>query len=498
MMKRILPLFFLMIANFALAQNTKNTYRIDVQIKGIKDTTCYLGNYFFTETAGKFFIQDTAKVDSQGRMTFKKNTPLAGGLYIITVPTRAAYFDVILGDDLNFSIETDTTDLVGNMKVSGSKDMTLFNSFRKEMSDRYKKIIAVDKTRKSPTDKEVNEQIKQLQNDVSDFQQGFFKENQTTFVAKLIKATQDPILPTALKTPKTKQDTLDAYNFYKNHYLDNIDFTDERLLRTPYLGNRLKGYMNFGGADVDTLSKLADNIIGKTVKASKDMRKSIIYFLTNLYESGDEKKMRLMGTEGVFVHLGRKYYIGEPALWDTSTTRRFQERLATLEQVLIGKTPKNMYPTDSLGRDMPSLYDVKSKYTILFIYDPDCGHCQKSAPQLVEWQNKTSKYKDLVKVYAVSGERGDAKFKEWKKFLRTYAKDNRFINGFDTKVRIDFRNWYDAVVYPVKFILDKDKKIVGRGVEIEDFDGVIELRERIEKEELAAKAKKIVSTAPKK
>jgi thiol-disulfide isomerase/thioredoxin len=488
-MNRFFTILFLLIASNTIAQNNKEFHKIDIQIKGIKDTVCYLGNYFFTETNGRIYIQDTARVDHEGRMSFNKNNFLQQGLYIVTVPTRAAYFELLITDQQVFSIETDTTDLVGNMKVGGSTENLLFNQFRKEMNGRYQKMVGIDKTRKGPDDKAVNEQIKTMQAGITDFQQKFFKDNAQTFVVKFIKSTQDPTLPEAMKYPKTAKDTIETFNYYKNHFLDNLDLTDERLLRTPYLGKRLQGYMNFGGADIDTLSKLADNVIAKTEKAPKEMRKAIIYYLTNLYESGDEKKMRLMGTEGVFVHMGKKYYIGQPALWDTSTTRRFKERIATLEQVLIGKTIHNMQPTDSLTKDIMPLYDVKSKYTVLFIFDPDCGHCQETAPKLVEWHNKTSKYKDLVKVYAVSAERGEVKFKAWKKFLNTYAKGNKFINGFDSKVRIDFRNWYDTITYPAMFILDKDKKIVGRGIGLEDFDGILSMRERIEKDQIAQKAK---------
>ncbi len=499
-MKKLVTLFFILLAGSSIAQKHKSSYNIDVTIKGIKDTTCYLGNYFFTETTGKFFVQDTAKVDSNGHMVFKKDTTLMGGLYIITVPNKG-YFEFILSDEQHFSIATDTSDFVGNMKVVGSKETALFNEFRQEMSKRYRVMIEADKARKGKDDKATDAKIKGYQAELALFQEKFFKDNEGTLVVKLVKAAQDPVLPEAYRSPKNRQDTINTYNYYKDHFLDNIDLSDERLMRTPYLGSRLMSYMNFGGAESDTLIKYADNIMARTAKASKAMRKAIIFYLTNQYESGgDEKKMRIMGTEGVFVHLGKKYYIGEPTLWDSSTISRFKERLATLEPVLLGKQVKNMYPTDSLGNYITPLYDVKSKYTVLFIFDPNCGHCKEKAPKLVEWAN-TSKHKDLAKVYATCGLRGDQAMKDWKKFMKEHLKGfppNRFYNGFDSKSHIDFRNWFDVVVYPVMYLLDKDKKVVGRGIGVGDLDGVIDMRERVEKFENEAKAKKLASSQGKK
>jgi Domain of unknown function (DUF5106)/Domain of unknown function (DUF4369)/Thioredoxin-like len=491
-MKKLLIIVFTLLGFSAIAQNKtpqkkKETYRIEVQIKGIKDTTCYLGNYFFSETSGKFYVQDTAKVDSQGRMVFEGDTTLARGLYIITVPKKG-YFDFLLTDQ-HFSIETDTTDFVGNMKIVGSRENELFNGFRREMSKRYQKMTEVNKQRKEKGEEPTNEALKALQKESEAYQESFMKENDGTFVVKLIKANQSVKIPDALQKPKNRADSVNAFNYYKDHFLDNVDFKDEAMLRTPFFGNKILGYISFAGTDSDSLNKYADNIIHKTDNASKRMRKTVIWFITNKYESGEN---RLMGTEGLFVHMAKKYYIGEPSLWDTASVRRMKERIATLEPVLLGKQVKNIYACDSLGKYTTPLYDVKSKYTVLFIFDPNCGHCKEKAPKLVEWYNK-SKYKNLASVYTISGVQGDQGYKDWKKFVPAHFKGcdpKGFINTFDYKNHVDFKNWFDVIVFPVMYLLDKDKKIVGRGIGVDDLENIIEMREKMDKVEQASKKSK--------
>ena len=75
---------------------------------------------------------------------------------------------------------------------------------------------------------------------------------------------------------------------------------------------------------------------------------------------------------------------------------------------------------------------MKSKFTVLFFWDPDCGHCQKSIPKLVEFYNKF-KSKD-VEVVAVCTEVEEDK---WKKFIK--EKQLKFINLGDPKLQSNFR-----------------------------------------------------------
>jgi thiol-disulfide isomerase/thioredoxin len=54
-----------------------------------------------------------------------------------------------------------------------------------------------------------------------------------------------------------------------------------------------------------------------------------------------------------------------------------------LRPSLVGKTGANLIMQDQ-NLQPRSMYDIKNKYTILWIFDPGCGHCREETPKLVE------------------------------------------------------------------------------------------------------------------
>lgn len=50
------------------------------------------------------------------------------------------------------------------------------------------------------------------------------------------------------------------------------------------------------------------------------------------------------------------------------------------------------------------LYDIKSPYTVLLFWAPDCGHCKKIMPDVVSFYKKN---KDKVKLMAICTKGGE-------------------------------------------------------------------------------------------
>ena len=64
------------------------------------------------------------------------------------------------------------------------------------------------------------------------------------------------------------------------------------------------------------------------------------------------------------------------------------------------------------------LDNIESDYTILFIYDPDCGHRKKATPKLVDFHEKFMDYD--ISIYAVSTTVHDsAQVEEWHEFIES-------------------------------------------------------------------------------
>ena len=102
----------------------KPAYSIKVKFANLKDTICFLGNYYGDKT----MIRDTGRIDSKGLCTFEGEEKIPGGIYLIITPSKK-YFEFLFDRDLNISFEADTTDFVGSLKIKGSPDNQLFYDY---------------------------------------------------------------------------------------------------------------------------------------------------------------------------------------------------------------------------------------------------------------------------------------------------------------------------------------------------------------------------------
>ncbi len=101
----------------------------------------------------------------------------------------------------------------------------------------------------------------------------------------------------------------------------------------------------------------------------------------------------------MFVHLAEKYYVGGiMPITDSSMVQNIRNRVSIIKPLLVGKPMPPLALSDTL-KTIFKLSDIQSKYTVVFFYDPACGHCRQSTPDLKKFYDKN---KALAKVLAVS------------------------------------------------------------------------------------------------
>lgn len=411
----------------------KAQYRIELTIKGLdQKDKCYLVHAYRDDKT--YIFKDTADVLADGKIIFEGKENLPQGLYSLA-KGQTKMFDFILADQ-KFSIETDTVDIINHMKITGSKEASDFAEFIKE---RIKIMKSSDKTNPQ-SQQETYQKIDKLTKD-------YVKNHVGQFSGNFMKATLNIDLPEMPKNA-TMKDTIYINNYYFRHYFDNIDLTDDRLIRTPIIDNALQYYIdNISYSEPDTIIKYVDEVLAKT-KPNSDFRKVIIMKFGQAFISHN-----LLGRDKVYVHIAEKYIIGEPNQFDSTTVKINVGFVNAMKPLLIGNTIPNAYLTDTLDRFVP-LHSVNSKYTLFVIYDPKCGHCQDYTKTLVADYEKL-KAKGIT-IYMACHERNKD---EWKKFIKEY-KTERFINVFDSQTITDFTKLYNSTSLPVAFLLDKNKKIL--------------------------------------
>lgn len=455
---------FLMLSWQGLGQANSLGFSIKGTMRGLRNTEVYLAHYFGSTQQ---VIKDTATVDDQGNFHFQGKEDLPLGLYLISFQ-KTKFLDFIIGNS-NFSFETDTLDAVASMRVIGSPENEAFYKFQGEMMKQYGLL-------RNPS--LAPAQVNSLRQEIKRYQDSWLQQNKNLFVSKLIKATFDPEIPAFKRVVKTKKDSADLYQYqyayYKRHYFDNIDLNDDRFIRTPFLQRKIdKFFEDLVVQESDSISKEADILLKPIQNA--DVRKYVIYKIASTYENHN-----VVGTDAAFVHMAEKYYLGEPALWDTSTVRRMKERVQVLKPLLIGKRIPNMFLTDPQGK-LIQLHNIGGNYTVMFLYDPDCSHCKEETPKLLA-QQAYFKSKG-IQVFAASIVR---EMDLWKKFIAEF-KIQSWINGIDIHKNVktgkeeyftDFRNTFDVYSTPIVYILDKNKRIIGKRIPVDKIQEFIEFTEK--------------------
>ena len=434
-------------------------HKIEFRVKGIADTSAIIAHYYGDN---QYIPRDTARFDSRGKITFEGKSLLPEGVYLLVLP-RNRYVEFLIGEQFQ-SLELDTVDAIASMVVKEGQENKVFYSYQKTMSQKAKEAAplrtALGKTKNPDSTARLKAKLESLDKDVKDFREKLFADHPGTFAIKLFKAALDPEVP-ARTLPNGRRDSLFQFIYYRDHFFDNIDLGDDRMVRTPLFHNKVEQFMEKLTLQIpDSINFYADKLL--SMAKSKEAFKYIVWWITNHYE-----KSQIMGMDAVFVHMAKNYYLSGKAYWvDSAVVNKIRERAAILEPILIGKKAPNMFLTDSSGK-LYTLDGFKAKCTILYFWDPNCGHCQKETPKLYEfWEKNKSRGID---VYAVTIDR---KPDDWKKYIR--EKKLNWLNVWDSHTATDFKNIYDIYSTPVIYILDENKKILAKRIGVEQLPDFFE------------------------
>lgn len=475
-----LVIIILLITGPIIAKNPiGDGYNIKITAKGLKEgARCLLANYY----GDKQYIKDSAFANAKGEVIFKGSEKFPEGIYLF-VPPNKKYFDLVMDAGQNFSLDTDTSDYVKNMKVKGSTENKFFYDYQSFIAEKQKLIEPLrnlykitTKTNKDST-KLLIDKMTVIDKEVKDYKQNFIKDNPTTFVAKLFKAMDEIEVPEAPLLPSGKKDTTFAFRYYKAHFFDNIDFSDDRLLRTPIFHTKIKQYLDKLTAQIpDSISVAADYLATKA-KANQEVFKYVIYWLTYTYESSN-----IMGMDAVFVHLVDNYYATKQAFWvDSAQLYKITNRAFILKPLLLGKKAPAINMVDTSGKNV-SLYSIKANYTVLLFWDHGCGHCKKEVPKVAEIYKKMKE--KGVEVLAIETE---DKPEDWKKFIRENKLNWINVHEPDNYRRAVTKKIYDIYSTPVVYLLDENKIIKAKRIDSEQLGDFIN---ELEKEKEREKAKK--------
>ena len=146
-MKKLVSIFILTAILLFMAVSTySQSYEIKIKFKNLKNDTVILGHHFIDQ----YHTDDTIVTDRNGRGTFSGKTTLPGGMFFLVFP-GGQFLDFMLDSDQHFSLEGDTANLTGSIKVEGSVENTVFMTYQNFLSNLSKKRKSIREVGKRDT-----------------------------------------------------------------------------------------------------------------------------------------------------------------------------------------------------------------------------------------------------------------------------------------------------------------------------------------------------------
>jgi thiol-disulfide isomerase/thioredoxin len=462
---------FTIFSLFLNSASASGGYEIKVHINGLRDSAIYLGNHY----GEKQYVRDTVKLDANGWATFKGKDTLPGGIYLIVLPGKT-YFEIIVNNE-KFTVETDTINYITSMKVTGSIENKLFNDHQRFIiaktteSQLLKNRMDIYKDNKDSAAM-LKKKMAEADKEVKEYRLKIIHDYPNTFMAKIIRTMQEPEIPEAPKDANGNiTDSTFQFRYYKTHYLENLDFGDDRLLRTPLFYSKIKTYTQQLTVPLpDSIIVAVDTIIEKS-KANKEVFKYSVATLANYYETS-----KIMGYDKIFVHIAEKYYLSNDAYWADSTLKaKIHERVMKIKPNILGEPAYNLVMPDT-GLKLHDLSKIKAKYTILVFWDPTCSHCKVEIPKLSHYYDSVKTKGISLEVFSVGIE---SDIDLWKKFII----DNKlkWVNVSDLYNNTNFRNYYDIYSTPVLYLLDEQKRIIAKRLDTDKVSEFINHEESLNK-----------------
>ncbi len=471
-------LLFTLLKTLSLSAQKESGHLIRLKLENYEANEVVLGFYF----GDKPYVKDTADIDADGYFTFQADTLLPCGVYLFVLKPDNTFIQFLLPEKgQRFTMKTDVKDPVNKMEVKGSDDNRLFYKYLAYLNRQRQAVDSLktrlDAAKENPADSaRLAQQIADIDQQVRQYQRKLISDYPNTLSAKIVKSSLEPDIP-EFEGADAKGIQMKKYYWYRAHYFDNIDLADPCLLRSPVLHPKVDNFVSkVVPQHPDSINVAIDTIIQRVKDNPETYKYFLIHFL-NTYA-----KSNIVGMDACYVHVAQQYYCNGGAPWvKPEDLEKICDNARRLEPILIGKIAPNIFVRDSSNR-LVSLWDVDADYTVLFFWAPDCGHCKKAAPFMVDFAQK---FKDRnVKIFAVCTAvvtgKDDADTMEkvhktcWEGAREKGFDEALFINTYDPYLQSRYKQLYDIQSTPQIFILDRKHEILMKRIGAEKLAEVME------------------------
>lgn len=452
-MKKILAFIFF-ISSFAQAQYTIN----GTMSPTIESDWVIL---YKIEGARQVFVQNskiiTDSITVQGkkqalgsfRFTLPEDTK-TGSYRVAYRLEGASFIDFIFNkENVSFGFHTEYPNQ--SITFSASKENRLYRNYLDHISIAQQKLDSIQVTALQNPNLDLKSAYIISLNKVNSIQKEYLELSKGMYVQPFIMASIRNSPSEIIATPQKYMSNMTATFF------DRIDFNNQTLLNSSFLIDRITDYVfyiNYSD-DASMQQKLFKESVNKVFSKVKNnsFKKELIEFLINQFET----PMNL----DLIDYLFENHYNKLPI---EVQNQKFKEDKITLFAAEIGRIAPDFSWKEN-GKELTLSRLNNTQNYLLIFWSTGCSHCLREIPQLHEFLKENKK----VKVIAFSLEQDDFGWKNYKKTLPNWH-HVLGLNKWENKIV----KTYNIKATPSYFILDANKKIIGKPNELKDVKAFID------------------------
>ena len=381
-----------------------------------------------------------------GTFSFLLPKGAKSGVYRATYKLKGAgSVDFIFNkENVNFKFNPKSPETT--VMFSSAKENIIYRQYLAAISQKQEKLdsiqIAVLRNKTLVLDVE----YKKAYREVVAVQKSFLTRTMGKYVHPFVKASLRKIPLEIIKTPQEYMSNVTTTFF------DTIDFSDKTLINSTFITNKIIEYVFYVNYSDDqtqqnNLFKKSIDVVLSKIK-DPEYKKDIIVFLITKFES-------INNLESIDYLLENQYKKLPKSIQD----QEFVAQKKKLFAAEIGRIAPDFSWTENGKTLQLSTLNNAENYLLVF-WSTDCSHCLTEIPQLYDHLQGNKR----LKVIAFAMEKNDLR---WKK-IKTDLPYWHHVLGLK-KWQNETAVTYNINATPNYFVLDKNKKIIGKPVLLEDL-----------------------------
>jgi peroxiredoxin len=451
MIKSLIILVFLTISLNHFAQE----YKISGTVNGLDSTDVYLMRL----TGDNRSIVDTAMSDYTGSFEFSLDRDFPVGQYAV-LPGPGQMVELIFNkEDIRFVASGATADDQVQI-IESVENLIYYDYLNVKGMNLYKLDLLYPILEYYPRNDNFYQatlsKVKVLQNEISDRVKTLAEENPSTFTAKLIEVDKPVFANPELSQAQQNQ-------FLKSHYFSETDFQDTLLLNTNILTGKIISYLTLYQDQNMTQEELEENLViaVDTVLEKAFVNQQVYEFVVSFLIKGFEA----IGFEKGLEHIANHNMVNDLCV-NSERKKELENKIELIKRLAIGQPAPDFTFTDDLGNSV-SLDKINSEKTVIVFWASWCPHCTDILPTLKEYYNP-----DNTSQLEIIGVSIDTDAESWQNAIS----DHQFnwiniaeLKGWDGPIV----EQYGVSATPTFFVLDKNKKIIGKPANEKDLRAVL-------------------------